>query len=222
MSDTPTIDIPDRDLFKAADVCELLDVQPYVLRSWESEFPDLGVTRPQGGARIYRRQDVERVVRIKHLLLVEGLTLAGARRRLEAEAEAAVPLSIDADAVSQAVPVPPVPAEVDTTTAVEPTLGRPTLDSSARDAVRDAVARLQARLAAVDVASYDDLMAAATAAWSRVLALAEAQPETASAAAPRTVTAKGPRRATRAAAAARPTLFGDASDSPAADDDRSA
>jgi DNA-binding transcriptional MerR regulator len=79
------IDIPNRALFKAAEVCDLLKVQPYVLRSWEAEFPDLGVTKNAGGPRIYRRADVEQVQRIKHLLLVEGLTLAGARRKLEEE-----------------------------------------------------------------------------------------------------------------------------------------
>jgi DNA-binding transcriptional MerR regulator len=79
------IDIPKRVLFKPAEVCELVKVQPYVLRSWETEFPDLGVAKSSGGPRMYRRVDVERVIRIKHLLLVDGLTLAGVRRRLEDE-----------------------------------------------------------------------------------------------------------------------------------------
>ena len=78
-------DIPKRALFKAAEVCDLVKVQPYVLRSWETEFPRLGVAKAAGAARTYRRQDVEQVIRIKHLLLVEGLTLAGARRKLEEE-----------------------------------------------------------------------------------------------------------------------------------------
>jgi DNA-binding transcriptional MerR regulator len=77
-------EIPNRSLFKAPEVCEIAQVQPYVLRSWEAEFPDLGVARG-GGQRVYRRADVERVLRIKQLLFVEGLTLAGARRRLEEE-----------------------------------------------------------------------------------------------------------------------------------------
>jgi DNA-binding transcriptional MerR regulator len=80
------IEIPKRALFRGSEVCELLKVQPYVLRTWESEFPGLGVARSAGGPRIYRREDVEQVRRIKHLLLVEGLTLAGARRRMEDEA----------------------------------------------------------------------------------------------------------------------------------------
>ena len=81
-----SVEIPKRALFKAAEVCDLAKVQPYVLRSWETEFPDLGVARTPGAPRTYRRQDVEQVLRIKHLLLVEGLTLAGVRRRLEEEA----------------------------------------------------------------------------------------------------------------------------------------
>jgi len=78
------VEIPNRALFKAAEVCDLVKLQPYVLRSWEAEFPELGVSK-SGGARVYRRADVEQVLRIRHLLLVEGLTLAGARRKLEEE-----------------------------------------------------------------------------------------------------------------------------------------
>jgi len=86
MPETATqVEIPKRALFKAAEVCDLAKVQPYVLRSWEAEFPDLGVAKNAGSPRVYRRADVEQVLRIKHLLLVEGLTLAGARRRLEEE-----------------------------------------------------------------------------------------------------------------------------------------
>jgi len=80
------VEIPKRALFKASEVCELASVQPYVLRSWESEFPDLGVTKSAGGPRIYRRADVEKVLRIKHLVFSDGLTLAGVRRRIEGEA----------------------------------------------------------------------------------------------------------------------------------------
>jgi DNA-binding transcriptional MerR regulator len=60
-----------------------------VLRGWEAEFPDLGVSKTPAGPRIYRRADVERVLHLKRLILVEGLTLAGVRRRLAEEAEAA-------------------------------------------------------------------------------------------------------------------------------------
>lgn len=86
MTDTAPVDIPKRALFKAAEVCDLLKLQPYVLRSWEAEFPGLGIAKSPGSPRVYRREDVEQVQKIKHLLLVEGLTLAGARRKLEEDA----------------------------------------------------------------------------------------------------------------------------------------
>ena len=51
MADSPAaIEIPNRALFKAAEVCELMKVQPYVLRTWEAEFPELGVAKSAGAA----------------------------------------------------------------------------------------------------------------------------------------------------------------------------
>jgi DNA-binding transcriptional MerR regulator len=70
-------------LFRAVDVCELAQVQPYVLRSWEKEFPGIGVQKDDDSPRLYRQSDVDQVLRIKQLVFSEGLTLAGARRRLE-------------------------------------------------------------------------------------------------------------------------------------------
>lgn len=69
--------------FKAADVCEMAELQPYVLRSWEKEFPGIGVQKSAESPRLYRQSDVEQVKRIKQLVFGEGLTLAGARRRME-------------------------------------------------------------------------------------------------------------------------------------------
>src|SRR3954468_19719679 len=85
MPGVTTVEIPNRSLFRQAEVCEIAQVQSYVLRSWEAEFPDLGVAKSEGGPRVYRREDLERVLRIKHLLFVEGLTLGGVRRKMEAE-----------------------------------------------------------------------------------------------------------------------------------------
>ena len=67
-------------------MCEIASVPPYVLRSWENEFPDLGVSKGNGGTRVYRRADVERVLRIKQLVFSDGLTLAGVRRRIQEDA----------------------------------------------------------------------------------------------------------------------------------------
>lgn len=94
-----------RELFKSPDVCEMAQLQPYVLRSWEAEFPGLGQATAAGGGRIYRRADVELVLRIKHLVFVEGLTVAGARRRLDEERDADGPqeLSVAAVAIDDAL-----------------------------------------------------------------------------------------------------------------------
>jgi DNA-binding transcriptional MerR regulator len=78
---------PKRELYKAADVCQVVQVQPYVLRSWEAEFPQIGQVPAGGGPRLYRKSDVELVLRIKQLVFEEGLTLSGARKRLEEDAD---------------------------------------------------------------------------------------------------------------------------------------
>lgn len=82
---------PKRELFKAAEVCEVVQVQPYVLRSWEAEFPQIGQAPAAGGPRVYRRADIELVLRIKQLVFEEGLTLSGARRRLQEDGEEHTP-----------------------------------------------------------------------------------------------------------------------------------
>ena len=97
MASVDAVQIPSRSLFRQPEVCEIAQVQPYVLRSWEAEFQDLGVAKVQGGPRVYRRADVERVLRIKHLLFVEGLTIAGARRKLQDEQTVAPPNSPELD-----------------------------------------------------------------------------------------------------------------------------
>ena len=93
----PSVAAPKRELFKAAEVCEVVQVQPYVLRSWEAEFPQIGQAPAAGGPRLYRRVDVDLVLRIKHLVFDEGLTLSGARRRLEEEAEPVNPSELVED-----------------------------------------------------------------------------------------------------------------------------
>ena len=91
--------IPNRPVFRAQEVCEIADVQPYVLRSWEAEFPNLGLAKTPGSPRVYRRADVERVLRLKHLMFVDGLTLAGARKQLLQETGAP---SASADSITDA------------------------------------------------------------------------------------------------------------------------
>jgi DNA-binding transcriptional MerR regulator len=75
-------DIPDKLYFKIGEVSELLGVEPYVLRFWESEFPVLQPKKSGTGHRLYRRKDVELLLRIKHLLYEKRYTIEGARQSL--------------------------------------------------------------------------------------------------------------------------------------------
>jgi len=87
-------------LYKAADVCEMAALQAYVLRSWEKEFPGIGVQKSAESPRLYRQSDIDQVLRIKQLVFGEGLTLSGARRRLEGQLAAAAPVLAEADDAS--------------------------------------------------------------------------------------------------------------------------
>ena len=72
--------------YKIGDVCRIADVQPYVLRYWESEFPLLAPDRSVPGPRTYSARELELIGQIKRLLYDEGYTIAGAKKRLESEA----------------------------------------------------------------------------------------------------------------------------------------
>src|SRR5580658_7893185 len=71
-----------KSLFRIGEVSRLTDTKPFVLRYWETEFPTLQPVKSPKGHRLYRREDVETVRVIKHLLYDEGFTIAGARRHL--------------------------------------------------------------------------------------------------------------------------------------------
>ena len=72
-------------LYKIGEVCKLADLQPYVLRYWETEFPPLSPGKSGGGQRLYTRREVDIILRIKELLYREGFTIAGAKKKLEQE-----------------------------------------------------------------------------------------------------------------------------------------
>jgi len=77
--------IPDKLYFRIGEVAKLLALPAYVLRFWETEFPQLRPTKSNTGQRMYRRREVELAIRVKKLLYEEGFTIAGARERLKAE-----------------------------------------------------------------------------------------------------------------------------------------
>lgn len=77
--------VPEKQTFKIGEVCEMMQVEPYVLRYWETEFEDLQPPKNAMGQRVYRTRDIEVVYLIKKLLYEEGYTIAGARKQLKRE-----------------------------------------------------------------------------------------------------------------------------------------
>ncbi|MFP5246188.1 MAG: MerR family transcriptional regulator [Thermoanaerobaculia bacterium] len=74
-------------LYKIGEVCKLAELQPYVLRYWETEFPQLSPNKSGGGQRLYTQRELDIILRIKELLYREGFTIAGAKKKLETEGE---------------------------------------------------------------------------------------------------------------------------------------
>ena len=83
------LDQPDAFLLRIGEVAELCELPTYVLRFWETEFPQLRPTKSSTGQRMYRRRDVDHVLHIRKLLYQDGFTIAGARQQLRVEARAA-------------------------------------------------------------------------------------------------------------------------------------
>jgi DNA-binding transcriptional MerR regulator len=93
--------IPDKLYFRIGEVATLCRLPAYVLRFWESEFPQLKPVKSSTGQRMYRKRDVESVLRIKQLLYEQGFTISGARQQLRAEtksdkSQAAIPFPTQA------------------------------------------------------------------------------------------------------------------------------
>ena len=78
----PTTQIPNKLFFRIGEVCKIVDIEPFVLRFWETEFPNLAPEKSKSGHRVYKRKDIEKVLRIKELLYERGYTIAGARKQL--------------------------------------------------------------------------------------------------------------------------------------------
>lgn len=127
MSSSPArqVAIPDKLYFKIGEVCEITGVKQHVLRYWESEFRILSPQRANSRQRLYRRGDVENILRIKGLLKEEGFTISGAKKLLAAERRCKA--QVEVDSAESAVepggqtptgpaPAPVVPAEPGQTT----------------------------------------------------------------------------------------------------------
>jgi DNA-binding transcriptional MerR regulator len=121
---TVTPEIPDKLYFRIGDVARLCEVPAYVLRFWETEFPQLKPNKGGTGQRLYRRRDVEMALRIKSLLYDQGYTIPGARQVFKVEAkarEATTPFEVPQIAA-------PAPAFIPMDTGA----GAPTPDKTAR------------------------------------------------------------------------------------------
>jgi DNA-binding transcriptional MerR regulator len=101
-------EIPDKLYFRIGEVSEILGVEPYVLRYWEGEFPQLSPKKSGTGHRLYRRKDVELLLRIKHLLYEKRFTIEGARQTLR-DGAAATKAPDDASSQRSLFPPDPLP-----------------------------------------------------------------------------------------------------------------
>lgn len=77
-----TVTIPDKVYFRIGEVGRILGVEPYVIRYWESEFKSIRPARTRSDQRLYKRTDIEELLKIKNLLYKEKFTIAGAKKRL--------------------------------------------------------------------------------------------------------------------------------------------
>jgi DNA-binding transcriptional MerR regulator len=71
--------------YKIGEACRVLDIQPYVLRYWETEFQALAPGKSRSGQRVYTEKELGIIRRIKELLYREGYTIAGAKKKLDSE-----------------------------------------------------------------------------------------------------------------------------------------
>lgn len=100
-----------KQFFKIGEACKQLDIQPYVLRYWETEFGALKPDKSKSGQRVYSEDDLEVIRRIKELLYDEGYTIAGAKKKLEAELAAGPPKTGSSQKAEEPAPAESPPAK---------------------------------------------------------------------------------------------------------------
>jgi len=138
-----------QDSFKLNEVCKLANVQPYMLRFWGTEFEQLEAAKSGTGQRLYSRDQVELILEIRRLLFDEGLTIAGARKRIGAHHGAVRPApAAAAETVAEAAPEPPPEVAAAPVAEPEPELPRfsrraAVVDRPAADDVQPLVATLK-------------------------------------------------------------------------------
>lgn len=126
--------------YRIGDACSQVDIQPYVLRYWETEFPPLSPDKSQSGQRLYTESDLLVIRRIKELLYDEGYTIAGAKKKLEGELESGGPQL--ARAGQSAEPSAEEAAEAKSSAATE------TAEEPAKEAVEKKASKKKTKTAA--------------------------------------------------------------------------
>ncbi len=136
--------------YKIGEACKKLDIQPYVLRYWETEFPFLKPSKSKSGQRVYSEDELKIIGRIKELLYEEGYTIAGAKKKLEADLEQGGPQAASEGPV--AVPEAPGKANKKPKTKAKPK-AKPSAAKASRPniaAVPEPDPKIEARLAALE------------------------------------------------------------------------
>jgi DNA-binding transcriptional MerR regulator len=141
---TVTPEIPDKLYFRIGDVAQLCEVPAYVLRFWETEFPQLKPNKGGTGQRLYRKRDVEMALRIKSLLYDQGYTIPGARQVFKAEAKPKEPAAIATEPATRQTAPAPQPAEP----AAPPSMAQMAQIVSLRDEMRSLLTMLGAPVSA--------------------------------------------------------------------------
>ncbi len=77
--------------YKISEASSITGLEAYVLRYWETEFPEIAPRKSKGGQRVYEQKDIDKILKIKKMLYEEGLTISGARKRLEGQKSGSVP-----------------------------------------------------------------------------------------------------------------------------------
>jgi DNA-binding transcriptional MerR regulator len=130
--------IPDKLYFKIGEVAELTGVKPHVLRYWEAEVGSIRPTKNRHQQRLYRRRDIELILRLKDLLYNQGYTIAGARKSLrrKAGAEKSEPIAVPAQKDDRRIASPPSADDGQMALPLESGIDRRLLEELRRDLTR--------------------------------------------------------------------------------------
>ncbi len=89
--------------YKISEASRITGLEAYVLRYWETEFPEIAPRKSKGGQRVYEQKDIDKILKIKKMLYEEGLTIAGARKRLEELSHKVVPVTPTVTVIDKAI-----------------------------------------------------------------------------------------------------------------------